>query len=264
VHLAEGERSVPGSLFIERIERELEELRGQGLGLPQSAQAYIAEWLRNGFLERRFPVGAAEEEYELSAAAANAIRYMSALLEPRATATESRLAVVIDRLVRLAEATDVKPQSRVAKLMIERDRLDAQIAAAREGRLNPLTDSQALERARDIIQLADELAGDFRRVRERFEDLNRDLRERLVDEEGGNRGEVLHALFEGVDVIGDSDAGRTFTAFWRLLTDPEQSATLEESLEQVLARAFASQLETRERRFLRLLVRMPNTLLLSS
>jgi len=140
--------------------------------------------------------------------------------------------------------------------MIERDRLDAQIAAAREGRLNPLTDSQALERARDIIQLADELAGDFRRVRERFEDLNRDLRERLVDEEGGNRGEVLHALFEGVDVIGDSDAGRTFTAFWRLLTDPEQSATLEESIEQVLARAFASQLETRERRFLRLLVRM--------
>jgi hypothetical protein len=60
VHLAEGERSVPGSLFIERIERELEELRAQGLGLPQSAQAYIAEWLRNGFLERRFPAGAAE------------------------------------------------------------------------------------------------------------------------------------------------------------------------------------------------------------
>ncbi len=256
VHLAEGERSVPGSLFHERIERELEELRAQGVVLPQSSQAYIAEWLRNGFLERRFPAGAAEEEYELSAAAANPIRYISALLEPRAIATESRLAVVIDRLVRLAEATDVNPQSRVAKLMIERDRLDAQIAAAREGRLNPLTDSQALERARDIIQLADELAGDFRRVRERFEDLNRDLRERLVDEEGGNRGEVLHALFEGVDLIGDSDAGRTFTAFWRLLTDPEQSTTLEESLEQVLARAFANQLEARERRFLRLLVRM--------
>jgi len=99
--------------------------------------------LRNGFLERRFPAGTAEEEYELSAGAANAIRYMSALLEPRATATESRLAIVIDRLVRLAEATDVNPQSRVAKLMLERDRLDAQIAAAREGLLNPLTDSQA-------------------------------------------------------------------------------------------------------------------------
>src|SRR5262249_6080087 len=65
-----------------------------------------------------------------------------------------------------------------------------------------------------------------------------------------------HALFEGVDLIGDSDAGRTFTAFWKLLTDPEQSAALEESLEQVLTRAFANQLETRERRFLRLLMRM--------
>jgi len=256
VHLSEGERSVPGSLFHERIERELEELRGQGLDLAQSAQAYIAEWLRSGFLERRFPAGAAEEEYELSAAAANAIRYISALLEPRSTATESRLAVVIDRLVRLAEETDLNPQSRVARLMAERERLDAEIAAARAGRLTALTDSQALERARDIIQLAEELAGDFRRVRERFEELNRDLRERLIDEEGGNRGAVLHALFAGVDLIGDSDAGRTFTAFWRLLTDPEQSTTLEESLEQVLARAFAHQLLPRERRFLRLLVRM--------
>jgi len=41
---------------------------------------------------------------------------------------------------------------------------------------------------------------------------------------------VLDALFAGVDVIGESDAGKTFAAFWRLLTDPEQSATLEKRI----------------------------------
>src|SRR5258708_29162185 len=103
----------------------------------------MAGGVGKGCMESGLPGGAAEEEYELSAAAANPIRYISALLEPRAIATESRLAVVIDRLVRLAQATDVNPQSRVAKLMNERDRFDAQIAAARGGPVTPLTHPQA-------------------------------------------------------------------------------------------------------------------------
>ena len=70
-----------------------------------------------------------------------------------------------------------------------------------------------------------------------------------MDEETG-RGEVLERLFQGVDVIAESEAGRTFSAFWRLLTDPEQSATLDDALDQVLGRQFASQLQFKERRFL--------------
>jgi hypothetical protein len=123
--------------------------------------------------------------------------------------------------------------------------------------VKPLSDAQALERIREIIVLADDLVEDFRRVRERFEQLNRDLRERIMDSEA-NRGEVLSALFAGVDLIGESEAGRTFTAFWRLLTDPEQSAALENALDQVLARDFARRLDLRERRFL---VRLTRALL---
>jgi len=55
-------------------------------------------------------------------------------------------------------------------------------------------------------------------------------------ENEGNRGDVLEQLFAGVDLIGESDAGRTFNAFWRLLTDSEQAATLRESLDEVTGR----------------------------
>jgi len=126
--------------------------------------------------------------------------------------------------------------------------------AVRQGRVKPLTNLQALERIREIIVLADDLVEDFRRVRDQFELLNRDLRERIMDSDG-NRGEVLTALFAGVDLIGESEAGRTFAAFWRLLTDPEQSATLDQALDQVLTREFARRLDTRDRRFLLRLTR---------
>ena len=62
---------------------------------------------------------------------------------------------------------------------------------------------------------------------------------------------MLSKLFEGVDVIGDSDAGRSFQAFWRLLNDAEQSAQLDAALEAVLARGFARKLDRNERAFLR-------------
>jgi hypothetical protein len=50
---------------------------------------------------------------------------------------------------------------------------------------------------------------------------------------------VLDALFAGIDLITESDAGRTFSAL-RLLTDPVQSATLDEALDQLMTREFVA------------------------
>ena len=70
-HLYESERSLPASIFHERIARDLEELRAQGEDFPQTAQAYVASWLADGFLEfwrefysilRVLDLGAAEKD----------------------------------------------------------------------------------------------------------------------------------------------------------------------------------------------------------
>ena len=253
-HLLDSNRSLSASSLLEHLERDLEELRAQGLDLPRTAQAYVAEWLASGYLERRFLPGAGEEEYELSAAAVGAIRFVASLDEPRRTATESRLSTIIVQLVRLAEETDSNPATRIATLQAERERIDREIEQVRQGRLECLAPARALERIREIITLADELTADFRCVRDQFEQLNRELRQQVVENEGG-RGQVLEALFTGVDVIAESEEGRTFAAFWRLLLDPEQSASLELAIEEVLERKFATRLASRERQFLLTLTR---------
>jgi hypothetical protein len=253
-HLYEKERSLPASILFERLSRDLEALRAQGDDFPQTAQAYVANWLSDGYLERRFPPGAREEEYELSTAAVEAIRFLSAIAEPHSAATESRLSLVIQALVGLAEDSDTDKQRRIKRLMAEQARINKEIDAIQKGRMRVLPRDTALERTREIISLADDLTGDFRRVRDQFEQLNRELRERIMDSEG-NRGEVLDSLFAGIDLIAESEAGRTFSAFWRLLTNPEQAAMLEESLDSVMSREFISELDMRERRFLLRLTR---------
>lgn len=256
-HLLDADKSLPASVFVERVSADLQALRASGDVLPQTAQAYIAEWLSQGWVTRRFPAGSSEEEYELSVDAATAIRFVSSLAQPRQAATESRLSTVIHQLTKLAEDTDTNPQTRVAGLMAERERIDRLIETVQRGGFTPLPEERAIERAREVISLADELANDFRRVRDEFDLLNRQLRERLMDSEG-SRGDVLDTLFDGVDLVARSDAGRTFTAFWKLLTDLEQTAILEDALSQVVQRPFARRLEVGERRFL---LRMTRTLL---
>ena len=256
-HLYDAERSMPASLFHERIARELEHLRSQGEAWAPTAQQYVASWLADGFLERRFPPGSKEEEYELSSATIEAIRFVGGLIKPHSSATESRLGLVINALSQLSDETDTDNARRVARLRAEQKRIESEIVAIEQGVLHVLSPEAALERTREVIALADALAGDFRRVRDQFEHLNRDLREQIMENDG-NRGEVLDTLFAGIDLIAESDAGRTFHAFWRLLTDPEQSSVLEHSLEQLLSRPFISELGAQERRFL---LRLTGTLL---
>ncbi|MCG6861419.1 MAG: DUF3375 domain-containing protein [Chromatiaceae bacterium] len=253
-HLLTKERKLPASLLVERLGRDLEQLRTEGWDLPQAASAYLTDWLAAGWLERSYSSGG-EEEFELTSGAIQAMRFLQGLSEQRAVATESRLAVVIGQLVQLAEQTDSDPQTRVERLLRERARIDAEIEAIRSGRLETLAEDRALERLREILALADELASDFRRVRDEFQGLNRDLRERIVESEG-SRGEVLEAVFAGVDLIADSEAGRTFKAFWRLLTDPRESAELEEAMDDLMSRDFVHRLDRGERRYLLGLTRM--------
>ncbi len=254
VLLLDAEAAVPASVLVERLSEELDDLRARGEDLPQTAQAYIADWLEQRYLIRRFPTGAHEEVYELSAPAAAAIRFVAGLEAPRSAATQSRLAVVMQQIISLADDTETDTALRLGSLLAERERIDREIANVRAGRAEILPEATAIERIREIIALADDLTADFVRVRERFEHLHRDLRESILEDEV-SRGDVLEALFAGVDVIGTSPEGLSFSAFWRLLTDPEQSAALEASIDRVMSRGFMRQLNTAERRFLLSLTR---------
>jgi Protein of unknown function (DUF3375) len=243
------DKTLAVSVAVERVTRDLDLLRAQGHEMPQTAQLYLGDWLSQGWLIRRFPTGAHEEVFELSSEAASALRWIESLHKPRAAATESRLASVMQQVIRLAEETDANPKTRLASLKAERDRIDQEIAAVERGGVRTLPDDRAVERAREVIALAQELASDFRNVRDAFDRLNRDLRQSLMENDG-SRGDVLEHLFAGVDLIAESDPGRAFAAFWRLLTDGEQSYALTEALDAIAARGFTRRLEARERKFL--------------
>jgi hypothetical protein len=249
-HLGGEDRRLPTAELYERIDHDLEALRGHGFALPQNAQGYCAEWRKAGFLTRRPAEEARGETFELAPGALGAIRFIEQLAAPRQTVTESRLASIGVQLGQLAIETDPDSTRRLEQLHAQRDRLDAQIERIHAGDIETLDPGRALERVRDILAQAEEIPSDFARVRAEFEELNRDLRARIVESDDTQRT-VLDEVFRGVDLIGESDEGRSFAGFSALVLDPAVGAAFDDDIDRVLDRDFAAQLTRADRRFLR-------------
>lgn len=252
--LYDGDRVVAGPMLVARLTTELDLLRSHGRDLPGDARYYLRDWFSQGWVERRLPEGSNEEVYELSDAGVRAIRIVASLEDRRVSATESRLSLVMTQLQHLSLATETVQLIRLERLYEDRKRIDAEIDAVASGDVSVLDAKLAAARLRDILTLAVELSEDFQRVRDRFSALYQTFRERIIQEDG-MRGRVLAEVFDGVDVIGQSEEGQAFNAFWSLLTNPEQSAQLEASIDALTSREFTSTLKREERVFLSRLTR---------
>lgn len=235
--LGGAQRVRPAAEFLDLLDADLSALRDQGFDLPRTPQEYLADWVAAGIVVRR-PGEAREETVEVSASVQTTLRFIADLVTPRSAVTSSRLSNVADLLASLARDSDPDPTSYIDALRAERKRLDKEIAEAESGRYRPLSTSDALERLAEIMRLANEVPGDFARVRDDLEHLNKNLRERIVQQSGA-RGDVLDQVFSDVMSIDQSDAGRSFNAFYGLVLDPERANSVDDAVDAVLSRDFA-------------------------
>lgn len=246
--LYEEERTLPGSVFLERLAPLWAEATLEAVS-PEDARALAARFVREGYLVTRLPAGALEEQYELTAGALEAIRILSRALTRRSGPSGSRLEMLAHAVVKLAQDADPDPARRIEQLEAEKRRIDEEIAAVKAGARTVLGKDAAQARTGDILELFAELLNDFRSVREEFDRLNLDLRERIMTSEG-SRGDVLERFFAGYDEIAQSEAGLAFTGFYRLLTNESASAEMEAALERITQQPFYGELSLRERRTL--------------
>jgi len=251
-HLGGDDRRVDADELAEAIDADLDELRGLGQDLPLNARGYLTAWRTAGLIARRPSEQSRGETYELTIDALAALRFLEARESPPHAATESRLANLSLQLTQLAIDTDPESARRLQRLQAERERIDAQIEAIRTGAAGDevLSGPRALERLRELLSQASEVPDDFTRVRGVFEELSATLRARILESEASQRA-VLDDVFRGVDLIGDSDAGRSFAAFSGLILDPALGAAFEEDIRNVLDRDFARELTPAQRRRLR-------------
>lgn len=252
-HLAGEVRRLSATTLFEEIDADLEHLRDDGHDIPGTALHYCTQWREQGILLRRTLPDSRDETYELSPDALTALQFLAGLEVSRTTVNRSRLSTIQDRLREIVRETDPDASRRIALLEVERDRIEARIAAIRAGEDEVRDDRSAIDDVEELVALAREIPSDFARVREELETINKRLRQDLV-EHTENRGTVLEDVFRGVDLLAESEAGRSFEGFFRLLLDAEVGTEFEDNLDALLGRDFVDGLPPRTISFVRRLL----------
>ncbi|UEJ84172.1 DUF3375 domain-containing protein [Brachybacterium halotolerans subsp. kimchii] len=239
-----GSRRLGRSDLVARVETHLDLLHEDGQG--RTAPEYVDSWVREGYLTRRDDPQHLETMFEPSPATIDAVQFIASLEEHRPTTTESRLQLVLQQFDRLAQETETDRDVRLADLQRRRAAIEQEIRDLAEGELLlPNVDTSA-DRLRDILQIASELSGDFLQYREDLRAVDLHLREQILSPEA-SRGEILEQLLAGDDLLGQSQVGRTFTAFFRMLNDPAQTRRAQDVVDRLLERDFTQHLTRDDR-----------------
>lgn len=248
--LANAESPVPAADLYEALELDFAELRQAGFTIERTAQSYCTDWVKGGILQRLpAPVGRGEV-FLLSPASHDALLFLSRLTEPRPGVTGSKLTMIVNELQRLATNTDDSIPSRLRVLETEKERIQRQIDATARGEHVPTEPEAALRHLEEIVRHAREVPAEFARVRQAMDQLNRQLRRDLI-EDSAPQGDVLEDVFLGVDRIRSSPEGKSFTAFYSLLMDPETTALLHGAVEAITQRSFVNDVSPATLYFLR-------------
>ena len=132
--------------------------------------------------------------------------------------------------------------------------IQRQIDQLNAGVLIELSMAEQKERILEIYQLASVLPGDFRRLEDEIRVLDHSLRIQIIEADA-TRGDVLLSVMEREKILEDTDAGRAFEGFFRLLCDQNRSDEFREQLRAVLSQPAARHLSESQKLFLTQLMR---------
>lgn len=230
-------RLMRGSELTEALEDELFALR-QRMGeatYPKSAGAYLDEWAgpEKGWLRKFYVQESDEPHFDLTPATEKAIAWLDSLAERSFVGTESRLLTLFELLRQMSEGSEADPVVRIAELEKRRSAIEAEIARIESGDVPLLDDTALKDRFQQFVQVARELLTDFREVEQNFRGLDRRVRERIAQWEGG-KGELLEEILGEREAIADSDQGRSFRGFWEFLMSSSRQEELDALLDRVL------------------------------
>lgn len=199
------------------------------------AKHYIDYWISSGLLRRRYVSGQEDSSIEISYEVSKVIDFLVNLDQPGFVGTESRLAMILDTIKKLAIETDPNPEVRLEQLEKEKAELEEQISRIKEtGSLTVLTDTQVKEYFSLFMEELSKLPTDFRKVTENFREITREIKSTLIEEQQRSKNSLLNDAQSANEKLETSDQGKSFNGFMNFLRSDEARVAADEHLRKVI------------------------------
>ena len=170
------------------------------------------------------------------------LAFLDSLSSERSTLNGSRLGTLLGDVEKLANETNPDQSARLESLEEEIEERQQLIQDISSGDFDGLLDDdEAVEAAGNILDLAASLPADYKKMRDRIEELVGELRNQII-EESLSKGATMAQVLEADKRLRQSPEGRTFRSFTAFLEDPQQQLRFRSAIGEVLSRQFADDL----------------------
>lgn len=189
-----------------------------------TAKSYLEEWCKHRWLARRYSESEGTYLYRLTTHTEQALLFVEQHLTANHrtfVGTESNFSKIWHALTELAEKTQSDPNIREKQLLAERDRIDLELMELRQTKTPRRLDHTATKsRLFDLIAMTNRFLADFRSVEESFRKQRDDIQNLYLEQEQ-SRGDILEGALDAVELLKDSDEGKSFFGFQRMLRSSE-------------------------------------------
>jgi hypothetical protein len=202
---------------------------------PKKAKDYLEDFCsdKSGYL-RKYHGADDEPLYELTPHTQKALEFLESLDKKEFVGSRSKFNVIFELLEELEFETNYSDEQRIESLEKQKNDLDKQIEAIKSKKDIRFDSSRVKEHYMLLDETARKLKYDFSQIEYNFRELNTIAMEQIATREDG-KSEVLSSIFDIEDNIRQKDQGKSFFAFWQLLTDASKNEKLSSMIENLYA-----------------------------
>jgi len=200
---------------------------------PKEPKAYLEDFShdKSAYL-RKYHAHDDEALYELTPQAQKALEFIESLEKKEFIGSRSKFNIIFELLEELEFETNLSDRERIKKLQRQKRELDVQIEAIKAKQDLRFDASRIKEHFMQIDEMVRKLKYDFTEIEYNFRELNTVAMEQIATRDDA-KGDILGSIFDIEDSIREKDQGKSFFAFWQLLTDAKRSEKLSSLLENL-------------------------------
>jgi len=228
--------AITHSLILRYLDDYLFDINQSYNGIfPKSAKEYLDDFSNENYGYLKKYHGSEDEAlYELTPSTQKALEFLEGLEKREFIGSRSKFNIIFELLEELEFETSLDDEQRIQKLELQKKHINEQIEAIRLKKDLRFDASRIKEHFMQIDEIARKLKYDFSEIEYNFRDLNTKAMEQIITHDDA-KGKVLENIFDIEDKIRQSDQGKSFFAFWQLLTDAEKSQKISDLLENLYA-----------------------------
>ncbi len=200
---------------------------------PKSAKEYLDDFVsdRSGYL-KKYHGSEGELLYELTPYTQKALEFLESLEKKEFVGSRTKFNIIFELLEELIFETDLSDEERIKTLQKQKAKIDKQIANIEQKKDLRFDSSRIKEHFMLIEEQSRKLKYDFSQIEYNFRDLNLSAMEQIATE-FDSKNSVLESIFDIENSIRESDQGKSFYAFWQILTDSEKNTKFSQMLEHL-------------------------------